>query len=254
MLKNVFSKKEVSAEDKKKKMNNQMYICFGILLFAIAFILFGPKSSTTNNKTEDTISSTTLSETEKEDIIKSFDKISDNYTLDIEVTQNEKTFNLIYYKESNIELYEGNALDADGYMLYNGKSYVLNNDAVKETKSNNYELLVKKPYYNILLLKNIFKISTYKKNSNFEVECNFTLSDYLKEYNYEYNKNYKVTEDANLTMKVVHYSSGITKITMDYSNIDKIINNSSDNLSYIIKIQNSNENDFSTIIETYGLK
>ena len=80
-----------------------------------------------------------------------------------------------------------------------------------------------------------------------KVNCKFNLSDYINEYNTLYNENILLDSDEKLEMNIVYYSTGIGKINIDYTKINKIINQNDNSINYSIKLVNTDENDFTEI-------
>ena len=202
-----------------------------------------------------------LEEVRSEDIVTLLDMLGDNYTLEITEEIDGKSNTLYYYRDDKIELYEGSLLGEDGVMVYGGKSYIIYKeefDKIKEInklKLHNYKgdnSFIKDPYYNIELLKKVINYCEMTPVNVVKANCKFNLSNYLDEYNILYNKRVETNYDDKISMDIVHYSDGIGKIIIDYTEINKVINNSESTIKYGIKIETVGENDFSDLLNLFS--
>lgn len=208
-----------------------------ILIFMILFIIFSGNGSRKNNKKYPLT---------HEDLNKLLDMIGDNYTLDIDETINGKMNNIIYSRDSKLELYESNN---KAYMYYKNKLYEINQDNYKIKNVDNLSF-VDNPFYNINLLKNVFKHCKLEYVNNVKSICNIKSNDYLNEYNLMYNTTFSGNDDI-IKFNLVYYNTGIGKINVDYSNINRIINNNYDSVKYGIRIDDLNKNNFDDFINYY---
>ena len=207
-----------------------------ILVLMLLFILFFNNSKKMRLNRKDF---------SNEDLMNLLNKINDNYSLTIEYTLNDKKYDIEYSRDSVLELY---SLGDKGYLRYNGKTYEANEDNNK-LKLVNDEIDDK--YYNMNFIKKIMNTCKLEYVNNAKSICSISYADYLNYYNIEYNTNIEINYDNLIKFTVVHYSDRIVKIIVDYSDINKIINNSSDNINYGIKIENIDNNNFDKLLEYY---
>ena len=92
MLKEIFNKEEKSEEEKTKEINQKTLIYLIIFVVGISFLFINTNEKGNGNNTkpnnENTITIT------KEDIVKKFDNIKDNYSLDITEKVNDEIVKL----------------------------------------------------------------------------------------------------------------------------------------------------------------
>ena len=81
--------------------------------------------------------------------------------------------------------------------------------------------------------------------------CKIKYSDYLKEYNYRYKTSYEIEEYDTFLINLTYSSKYITKISYDYTLLNKIISNNESNVNYLIRISNINKNNFSDQFEYF---
>ena len=79
--------------------------------------------------------------------------------------------------------------------------------------------------------------------------CKIKYSDYLKEYNYRYKTSYEIEEYDTFLINLTYSSKYITKISYDYTLLNKMISNNESNVNYLIRISNINNNNFSDQFE-----
>ncbi len=182
----------------------------------------------------------------KEELIALFDKVNNNYTLEIEKSINNKMTNIEYSTDANVVLYE---IDSKGYLEYQDNYYEVDADTVKLTKIDKEK--INDNYYDIRLIKNIIKYCHLEYVNNAKSICSITYSDYINEYNLLFNTNIELTYDNIMKFEIVHYPNRIVKVLVDYSGINKIINYDDKIIHYGIKISNVDENDFSKIIDYF---
>ena len=94
----------------------------------------------------------------------------------------------------------------------------------------------------------------YSENYNINAEkvnCKINLSDYISEYNKIYGKNIEINYDTKVSFDIIYYTDSIGKINIDYTDINKAINNSNDKIFYGIKLVSVDKNDFSTVIDYF---
>lgn len=208
--------------------NNTKGIIIGcVFLFMISFILFTPKVDHTNDK-------------EYKEISKIFENIGNNYNLEIIVNSMEdKRF--VYSTDGQIIKIESDKV----YLSYLNKWYILDNDNIIST-----EKLIDKEeiYYNISLIKKALKHCKFENKKDNEIACKMKVSDYVNTRNELNNLTYKVSDNKYITFNI-KYDDNINEIDVDYSYVNKIINNEDKELKYNIKISNINNNDYSELKE-----
>ena len=223
---------------------------FAILVIMIALIILFRGRTPKRN--------VVLREVKPEEIVLLLDRVKDNYTLDIEEEVNGNKKELYYYTDSKVKLYDGSLIGEDGVLVYKNKPYIVYRkeiDNVKDMKLYKYTgntSFIDNPFYNIELLKNVINYCEMTSLNVVKVNCRVNLTDYLTEYNKMYNKNIEIDYDTKISMDIVHYSDGIGKIIVDYSSINRVLNNNDSSVKYGIKIESINENDFSDIIEYFN--
>ena len=213
------------------------------LLIALVFIIMIAFILLTGNKRKDIKKSISFTQ---DDLIKLLEKIHDNYTLDIDETIDGETTKLLYSTDSKIDSYE---LNNKVYLYYNNNLYEINQDNYKLTKTETKKF-VNNPYYNINLLKNVFGYCELKYINNVKSTCVIHFNDYIREYNLIYKKN---IENINIDIKfdIIHFGDKITKINVDYSNINKYINFENKDIKYGIRISDIDNNNFDEFLDYY---
>lgn len=245
MLKEIFNKEEKSEEEKSKELKQKTLIYLIILVVGMSFLFFntnenGNTGNNTKTNNENTITIT------KEDIIKKLDNIEDNYSLDIIKNINDEKITLDIDTDGKLTSYISESIDKGGYIIYKDKYFV-------PGSNNNFMIVknIKSPIidgiYDLDLIKSLTNYCEFTDNNT----CKIKYSDYLKEYNYKYKTTYEIEEDDNFLINFTYSGNYITKISYDYTVLNKIINNTEDKINYIIKINNINKNDFSDQFEYF---
>lgn len=244
MLKEIFNKEEKSEEEKTKEINQKTLIYLIIFIVGISFLFIDTNEKGNGNNTkpnnENTITIT------KEDIVKKLDNIKDNYSLDVIEKVNDEKIILDIDTDGKLISYISKSIDKGGYIIYKDKYFV-------PGSNNNFMIVksVKSPIvdgiYNLDLIKSLTNYCEFTDNNT----CKINYSDYLKEYNYKYKTTYEIEEDNNLLINFTYSEKYITKISYDYTVLNKIINNTEDKINYTIKISNINKNNFSDQFEYF---
>ncbi len=236
MLKNVKKIKKFYEE-------NQKLIYFGLFFLIIIFIILLSPAKYNNKEIKNDVS--------LDEIVNLFNKINNNYSLTIEENINGELKILEYSNDSKVILYEGSKVNDNGYLLYNGKLYMANLKNNKLTKEKSMPNFVNDRLYDLNLLKKVIPHCELEYVNEVKANCKMNLSSYINEYNNLYNENISILEDEKINFEIIHYSNRIGKINVDYTTINKLINNNEDNVFYGIKIYNIDSNDFSDILEYY---
>ena len=105
-------------------------------------------------------------------------------------------------------------------------------------------------FINLKLIRDVLKECELEIVSDNNSKCNINTFKYIEKYNEYYNTDYK-SDDSKTEISIVYYSNEIHDINIDYTNINKIINESDSKLNYKMTIININENDYSDIYNYY---
>ena len=225
----------------KDKKNIKYFIYLGIFIMMI--ILSFVMHSSRVKKVDITV--------DKNEIIKLFDKITNNYDLTITETKNDKTKELEIFTDGNVKLYEGDYFE-EGYLIYKDKLFKLDseNKKLKQEKSN-LDLL-NENYYNLDFLKNLINHCEFEYINPVKSNCSIKTKDIVDGYNLIFNTDYKYEDEFDITkFDLIYTSSEIGKVNIDYSKLNNIINNNYDSIKYGIKFRNINQNDFSELIDYF---
>ena len=190
----------------------------------------------------------TKKDVNKEEIIRLFDMISDNYSLEIEKKVNGNVENIVYYKTSNAEMYE---LDDYLYFVYKNKTYKIGINDGKIKKINDELYFTNDELSNFELIKSLIKYCEFSYINDVKANCKIKYSDYLKEYNLKYNTDYVLNYDNIMSFDIVYYSDGLGKVIIDYTNINQVIHYDNSDIVYGIRVKDVNSNDFSIIFDNY---
>ncbi len=223
-----------------KKENNKNYIYIALFIFMLVFIILFR-----TNKTEFKYRS---NEDVKEIIIKNINKITDNYSLGIELHKNKEEYKLEYMSDSKIKMYSSDVFPVTGYLIYNNNYYKLNNDKLEKTKLIEINKVFNEKLYNMELIKNITNYCEVKNKSLIRANCSVDLKNFFEEYNKLYNTNISITEDSILDIEYLYDETRIKSIIINYSNVINLIENTNDKVIYDIDITDINKNDFSEYI------
>ncbi len=217
------------------------FVVAGIALLMVIYILFGTKTdlSITGENENATINIDTL-----------FSTIRDNYTIKIVETNDTGTTMWEFDREKDFKLYDLN-MNTDnekGYAVYNDKTFIFDNE--HKLYPTNDIVTNKDGFINLKLIRDVLKECELEIVSDNNSKCNINTSKYIEKYNEYYNTDYK-SDDSKTEISIVYYSNEIHDINIDYTNINKIINESDSKLNYKMTIININENDYSDIYNYY---
>lgn len=216
----------------KKLKENSLLISAVIVLIMIIVVLFiNPKEKV--KKPQNVV--------DNKSIISKFDKIGNNYEIDIEETNNNVVINHIYYTDSKMELYETENMDV-GYVKYNDKFYIMDGNTHKLSKTKNINF-IDEQYYDLDFIKNLLSNCEFEFENNATVKCNIKRRDYFNKLNSKYNTKYGNDSEDEIEI-ILKYSDSIKNINIDYSS-DYVIN------KYNLTIKNIGNNDFHEIREYY---
>ncbi len=217
------------------------FVVAGIALLMVIYILFGTKTdlSITGENENATINIDTL-----------FSTIRDNYTIKIVETNDTGTTMWEFDREKDFKLYDLN-MNTDnekGYAVYNDKTFIFDNE--HKLYPTNDIVTNKDAFINLKLIRDVLKECELEIVSDNSSKCNINTSKYIEKYNEYYNTDYK-SDDSKTEISIVYYSNEIHDISIDYTNINKIINENDSKLNYKMTIININENDYSDIYNYY---
>ncbi len=172
-------------------------------------------------------------------------RINDNYTLNMDEIINGELNNVIYSRDSKMETYE---LYNKAYLYYNNNLFEINEENYKIKKISK-EPFVDNPFYNINLLKKVFSHCEFERINNVKSICKVKFSDYILEYNNLYNQNINPVD--NIIKFELIYFDDLSKINVDYTDINRIINNNSKSIKYGIRIEDIDKNNYDIFYEKY---
>ena len=233
MLKEIFNKEEKSEEEKSRELKQKTLIYLIILVVGMSFLFIntnekGNNSANTKPKNENTVTIT------KEDIVKKIENINgENIILKIDT-------------DGNLTSYISDSIDKGGYIIYKDK-YFVPGDNNNFKIVNNVKNVVPFSIYDLDFIKSLISYCEFIDNNT----CKIKYSDYLKEYNYRYKTSYEIEEYDNFLISFTYSENYITKISYDYTLLNKIISNNESNVNYMIRISNINKNNFSDQFEYF---
>ena len=245
MLKEIFNKEEKSKEEESRELKQKTLIYLIILVVGMSFLFIntnekGNNSSNTKPKNENTVTIT------KDDIIKKFENINDNYSLNITQNINDENIVLKIDTDGNLTSYISDSIDKGGYIIYKDK-YFVPGDNNNFMIVNNVKKLVPSSIYDLDFIKSLISYCDFIDNNT----CKIKYSDYLKEYNYRYKTSYEIEEYDTFLINLTYSAKYITKISYDYTLLNKMISNNESNVNYLIRISNINNNNFSDQFEYF---
>lgn len=228
-------------EEKGSEIKPIVFVAVGAAILMILYIIFGGKTdlSITGEKEPSAINIDAL-----------FSTIKDNYSIKVYETNSTGTTKWEYDREKDFTMYDLN-MNTDyekGYLVYKGKEFVF--DSERNIYPSNDNVTSKDNFINLKLLRDVLKECEFKYVSDSSSECSIDTAKYIEKYNEYYNTDYK-SDDSKTDMSIVYYSGEIHDIEVDYTNINKIINESDNKLKYKMTIININENDYSDIYNYY---
>lgn len=228
-------------EDEEKRIKPIVFISLGVLLFMIVYILFSGKTSLRVSQDNTPV---------KINIDELFSNIKDNYTIRVTEEHNDTNITWEYDREKDLILYDLN-IDTPqerGYLVYNNKTYLFD-DEYNISPSDDI-ITDKDNFINLKLIKNVLKECDFTYVTDNSSKCTIDTSKYIEKYNEYYNTEF-TSIDSKTDISIVYYSNEIHDINIDYTNINKIINERNEYLKYKITLSNINENDFTDIFNYY---
>ena len=175
--------------------------------------------------------------------------VKDNYSMKIFVSDSFENKSFNFSTDSDITLIDKGDYSDKGYLLYKNETYLIDTENYKLTKTTPIDFIYE-PFINMELIKKLFNHCDLKFINDTNKTCTIKINDYLKEYNNVYNTDYSA-EDGTMTIYVCFYPSRIYSISLEYTDIDRIINNGNDTLKYELRFTDFNNNDFNDIKKYY---
>lgn len=243
MLKNFkkFKKKYSNLKEKISdiRISNNIKLLLVLAFFVVSIIFISNNRLRYDNKLEEKVAN-------KIKIIELINNIEDTYSLEVTKEYKDKSESLSYQKSDKIELYSGDNLVHDGFIVYNNQVFYSDSQEEKLYKDNKTYEFINDKYLDLNLYKKVINYCEFDYISDTKTTCNIKLSDFIKAYNDLYDTNYEIVKDLNLTFDVVYYSSRFSEIKIDFTNINEIINPTKESVKYDIKINKLE----STLVET----
>ena len=142
--------------------------------------------------------------------------------------------------------------DNKGYLIYNGKTYVVELKGRKIKEYNKQESFFNDNYSNIDFIKNVVKHCESKIINKNEVNCTVKIDDFIKEYN-NYFSTHNIYEGEDEIVFNIKHGNIVNNIEVDYSKVNQFVkNNGKSVVKYNIKIKNTNSNDYSNLFEIFS--
>lgn len=220
-----------------KETNFNILILVGIVI-AILFLSATSGMDNINNNVE----------TEEVNIKELLSNITDNYTVKITISNSLESKNFNYSRDSKVEILDEGDYSDKAYLVYNDKKYLIDVENYKLSKINKIDIL-DDPYINYNLIKNVLNICEFEDVNTTNKSCTLKVSTYLNEYNSIYKTDYSSDEDMNIN--VSYYPTKIYSITIDYTNVDKAINNGEDILKYEFVFSDIGKNNYEEMLQYY---
>ena len=237
MLKD-FKKFKKQLKDIKEKISNiritnNVKLILVLIFFVVSIIFIANNRLRYDNKLEEKVAN-------KIKIIELLNKVEDNYSLEVTKKYKDKSEILNYQKADKLQLYSGDNLDHDGFIIYNNQVFYSDSQEEKLHKDD-------KTYD--FINDNYLDINLYKKVVNY---CEFEyVSNTKSAYNDLYDTSFEVTNDSNLTFDTIYSSSRFSGINIDYTKINEIINPTKESVTYNIKINKFDSTLIDTIYEYF---
>ncbi len=226
-------------EEKEEKKNYAKYIIIIIILFFVLIIAGGINVASRiyggiKNPSE---------------IAKNyFEKITNNYSLDIKLNKGEEEYTLNYMSDGVVEMYTSDTFPKIGYLTYNSSYYCFDDNKFKNISSININTIFNDKLYNINFIKKLLEDCDFEVTSLIRAKCILNTDKFFEEYNNFYDENIAIRENEMVPIEVIFDSTRIRNIKIIYDNVVKILDQSSENVEYDIEISDINKNDFSEFI------
>lgn len=248
MLKD-FKKFKKQLKDIKEKISNiritnNVKLILVLIFFVVSIIFIANNRLRYDNKLEEKVAN-------KIKIIELLNKVEDSYSLDVTKKYKDKSESLNYQKADKLELYSGDNLAHDGFIIYNNQVFYSDSQEEKLHKDNKTYDFLNDNYLDMNLYKKVVNYCEFEYVSSTKSTCNIKLSDFIKAYNDLYDTSFKVTNDSNLTFDTTYSSSRFSGINIDYTKINEIIDPTKESVTYNIKINKFDSTLIDTIYEYF---
>ncbi len=226
------------------KITDNVRLIFVLIIFVIAIIFVANNRLRYDNKLEEKVAN-------KIKIIELLNNVEDNYSLDVTKKYKDKSENINYQSSDKLELYSGDNLPHDGFIIYNNQVFYSDSQEEKIYKDNKTYDFLNDKYLDINLYKKVVNYCEFEYISDTESTCNIKLSDFIKAYNDLYDTSFDVINDIDLTFNTTYSSSRFSEIDIDYTKINEIINPTEESVTYNIKINKFDSTLIDTIYEYF---
>ena len=215
-------------------------ICGGVVLFVILFVIGTGFISDSDKNNEKVFDSKKINEL--------FNKNNDSYTMSITRNLNNEFVNVIYYTDGKLELFESDTIDY-GIIRYNDKLFCLNSSDMELSICNDENSFINDSFYDYDFIKLFTSECEYNLIEDGHVACNVKAKNFFEKYNYLNNTSF-VGNDENVLVDVFYNGIGLSKLSIDYSEVYNVMNISNDKLIFNISFS-LESNDFSEIYDHY---
>lgn len=226
------------------RITNNVKLILVLIFFVVSIIFIANNRLKYDNKLEEKVAN-------KIKIIELLNKVDDNYSLSVTKKYKDKSENINYQKSDKIELYSGDNLAHDGFIVYNDQVFYSDSQEEKIHKDNKTYDFLNDNYLDMNLYKKVINYCEFEYISNTKSTCNIKLSDFIKAYNDLYDTNFEVISDSDLTFEVTYSTYRFNEINIDYTKIDEIINPNKESKIYNIKINRFDSSLVNTIYEYF---
>ena len=180
MLKD-FKKFKKQLKDIKEKISNiritnNVKLILALIFFVVSIIFIANNRLRYDNKLEEKVAN-------KIKIIELLNKVEDNYSLEVTKKYKDKSEILNYQKADKLQLYSGDNLDHDGFIIYNNQVFYSDSQEEKLHKDDKTYDFINDNYLDINLYKKVVNYCEFEYVSNTKSTCNIKLSDFIKAYN-----------------------------------------------------------------------
>lgn len=226
------------------RITNNVKLILVLIFFVVSIIFIANNRLRYDNKLEEKVAN-------KIKIIELLNKVDDNYSLSVTKKYKDKSENINYQKSDKIQLYSGDNLAHDGFIVYNDQVFYSDSQEEKIHKDNKTYDFLNDNYLDMNLYKKVINYCEFEYISNTKSTCNIRLSDFIKAYNDLYDTNFEVISDSDLTFDVTYSTYRFNEINIDYTKIDEIINPNKESTIYNIKINRFDSSLVNTIYEYF---
>ncbi len=179
---------------------------------------------------------------------KYFEKITNNYSMNVKLYKGEEEYKLDYMSDGTIEMYSSNTFSKTGYLIYKGNYYCLDNNELKKISSIDINGMFNEKLYNINLIKELLNECHFETMDLIRAKCLLNTKMFFEKYNKVFDENIEVTDEEEVPIEILYNGNIIENLKIKYDNVVKKINQNDENIEYDIKFDDINKNDFSEYI------